>query len=297
MGSFYSTCSVSNMTLVNQKTSIQLLISNRENLNKHKSMIVFNEGSQGFYSPFAFTINGFYDDYGYLENIVEDHNTKMLEDFFNMSIYDIIEKIGSLESDKDVDVKNIDIFKSLSMTYFRTEVLEYLQKGWQDLDLDNPDEYTGEKELKDFFDYYFRDNSNDKSRMEHLSSLKSFTEDERNEFISLIRSESFKPRNYIATANSKNMFNILPINIDFKKDILKQFKFIESLNHLKKILLPSLYGGQDSNYLHIYNLNEFVNDLLIDDIRTGYYYDDDKREAESILNRHQRNINLRKLGI
>jgi hypothetical protein len=65
------------MTLTNQKTSIQLLVPNTKSLKEHKSMIVSNDGSQEFYSPFGFPIHGRYYDYGYLEDIVEDNNTKM----------------------------------------------------------------------------------------------------------------------------------------------------------------------------------------------------------------------------
>jgi len=297
MGSFYSTCSVSHMTLTNQKTSIQLLVPNTKSLKEHKSMIVSNDGSQEFYSPFGFPIHGRYYDYGYLEDIVEDNNTKMLEEYFNMSISDIVKHIGR-ESDVPKDAKNVDFYNQLSMTYFRTEVLEHLQKGWENIDLVNPKQYTGDEMMSKFFNHYFRDKSNEKERLRYLESIENQTEKEKLEWMSLIRMGWDEPRNYILANKNKNMFNILPIDISFKKDILKQYQFLIMYGWgIGRVLLPSVYGSQQDNYLHVYNLNELINDLLIEDIKEGEYYDEEEIEAESILKRHQRNKNLRDIGI
>lgn len=295
MGSFFSSCSISHMRLLNQKTSIQLLVPNSTNLSGHKSMIVTNEGSQAFYSPFAFPIHGTYDDYGYLQDIKEDNNTKMLEEFFNMNIYDIIKHIGR-ESDVPEDIKNEDIYNSLSMTYFRTEVLEHLQEGWENIDLENPEKYTSDESLKKFFDSYFKEKSTD--RLDYLESLESMTHDEKMEYMDIIRSSYTKPRNYISSY-TMNMFNILPIDISFKEQILKQHQFLVIYGWgLGRVLLPSVYGSQQDNYTRLYNLNELVNDLLVEDISHNEYYDEDEdREANSILKRHQRNKNLRDIGI
>jgi hypothetical protein len=302
MGSFYSTCSVSHMTLTNQKTSIQLLVPNNKSLKEHKSMIVSNDGAQEFYSPFGFPIHGRYDDYGHLQNIKEDGNTKMLEDFFNMSIYNIIENIGR-KRDVPENAKNIDFYNSLSMTYFRTEFLEHLQKGWENIDLVNPKQYTGDEMLSKFFNHYFRDKSNENGRLEYLESLdRELTEEESKEFISIIRNTHNEPRNYVTCNKSNSMFSVLPIDISFKEDILKQYQFLIMYGWaLNRVLLPSMYGSQQDNYLHIYNLNELVNELLLEDIKDnlddGYYEDEDEIEAESILKRYQRNKNLRELGV
>lgn len=302
MGSFYSTCSVSHMTLTNQKTSIQLLVPNNKSLKEHKSMIVSNDGAQEFYSPFGFPIHGRYDDYGHLQNIKEDGNTKMLEDFFNMSIYKIIENIGR-KRDVPETAQNIDFYNSLSMTYFRTEVLEHLQKGWENIDLVNPKQYTGDEMLSKFFNHYFRDKSNENERLEYLESLdRELTEEESKEFISIIRNTHNEPRNYVTCNKSNSMFSVLPIDISFKEDILKQYQFLIMYGWaLNRVLLPSMYGSQQDNYLHIYNLNELVNELLLEDIKDnlddGYYEDKDEIEAESILKRYQRNKNLRELGV
>jgi hypothetical protein len=298
MGSFYSSCSISHMRLNNQKTSIQLLVpSYSTDLGDHKSMIVSNDGAQGFYSPFGFPIHGRYYDYGYLEDIVEDNNTKMLEEYFNMSISDIIKNIGR-ERDVPKDAENVDFYNQLSMTYFRTEVLEYLQDGWQSINLVNPKKYTGEEMMSKFFNYYFRDKSDEEKRLEYLESIENMTDLEKEEYVSLIRYEFDQPKNYITISKNKNMFNILPIDISFRSDILKQYNFLINYGwKLGRTLMPSDYGSQNDNFTQLYNLNEFVNDLLVEDIKNSYDEEDNESESESILKRHQRNKNLRDIGI
>ena len=86
MGSFFSTCSASSMTLVNQKTSILLLTPNTESFSEHLNMIVCNEGCQAFFSPFGFPVHGTYDDYGHIDNIQRDKGVEMLEEFFGIDI-------------------------------------------------------------------------------------------------------------------------------------------------------------------------------------------------------------------
>lgn len=296
MGSFYSSCSVSHMRLTNQKTSVQLLVPGYgTDLQSHKGMIVSNEGAQAFYSPFGFPIHGRYYDYGYLEDIVEDNNTKMLEEYFNMSIDDIIRYIGR-ERDVPKDAKNVDFYNQLSMTYIRTEVLEHLQDGWQDIDLVNPKQYTGSEMLSKFFNFYFRDKSNEQKRLEYLESLENFTDEEKLEYTNLIRYGYDQPRNYITISKNKNMFNLLPIDISFKDDILKQYQFLINFGWgLGRTLMPSDYGTQEDNFLQLYKLNDLVNDLLIEDMKYSYYEDEESEEIDSVIRSHQRNKNLKEL--
>jgi len=71
---------------------------------------------------------------------------------------------------------------------------------------------------------------------------------------------------------------------------------------LRRILLPSDYGSQDSNWTELYNFNNFVNELLVEDIRKSV--EDHKRwgneasneEMDIISHHHQvkrdRKINM-----
>lgn len=271
MGSFYSSCSISHMRLYNQKTSVQLLAPNNTDIQEYKSMIV-GSGCQSLYSPFGFPINGVYDDYGHLSDIVEDRNTKMLEEFFNISIYDIINFIGRVVPDK---IKNVDIYNSLSMTYFRTEVLEYLQDGWTDPSV----EFNISKYLKQL------------DRDSITSELKGKYQNLSDEQIDLLVSICSKSNCGYLTSMST-----LPINLSFKDDILKQFKFINKFNKLGRRLIPSDYGSQDVNFIETFKLNEFVNSLIVEDIK-DYYDDDDSVEAKSIIVGYDRNNKLKSIGI
>ena len=300
MGSFYSSCSISHMTLSNQKTSVLLLIPGWEtDIHDHRGMIVSSENAQAFYSPFGFPIHGEYYDYGYLDNIKEDVNTKMLEEFFNMDISEIIKYIGRPD-DIPENIKNKELYNSLSMTYFRTEVLEYLETGWNEIDLNSTKEYSSGNRMNRFLNLLFNQDPNIKRRDELLNKNE-LTESENEELRDILRlSMKFdlmdSSLNYIKTSRDKNMFNVLSIDDKFKEHILRQYTFLTTFGfELRRTLLPSDYGSQDTNFSAIYELNELVNDLLIEDIENDYYEEND--EYDSILKRHQRNKNLRELDI
>lgn len=59
----------------------------------HTSYLVSNELSCIFYKPFCLPIKGKYGDYGRIEDIVEDENTKYLEEFFDMTIKEFVDGI------------------------------------------------------------------------------------------------------------------------------------------------------------------------------------------------------------
>jgi hypothetical protein len=289
------------MTLSNQKTSVLLLIPGwGTDIHDHRGMIVSNEGSQAFYSPFGFPIHGEYYDYGYLENIKEDSNTKMLEQFFNMDISEIIQHIGRPD-DIPENIKNKELYNSLSMTYFRTEVLEYLERGWDKIDLDSTDQYSQGYRMNKFLNTLINQDPNIKRRDE-LFNKEELTDSEEKELRDILRlSMKFDlmdiSLNYIRLSKNKNMFNILPIDDKFKEHILRQVTFLTTLGYdLRRTLLPSDYGSQDTNFSAIYELNEFVNDLLFEDMKNDSEYDE-YSEYESIIKRHQRNKNLREIGI
>jgi len=288
------------MTLSNQKTSVLLLIPGWEtDIHDHRGMIVSSENAQAFYSPFGFPIHGEYYDYGYLDNIKEDVNTKMLEEFFNMDISEIIKYIGRPD-DIPENIKNKELYNSLSMTYFRTEVLEYLETGWNEIDLNSTKEYSSGNRMNRFLNLLFNQDPNIKRRDELLNKNE-LTESENEELRDILRlSMKFdlmdSSLNYIKTSRDKNMFNVLSIDDKFKEHILRQYTFLTTFGfELRRTLLPSDYGSQDTNFSAIYELNELVNDLLIEDIENDYYEEND--EYDSILKRHQRNKNLRELDI
>lgn len=310
MGSFYLTCSISHMTLNHQKTSVQLLVPKYKtkqysslNFEEHMNIICSNDGAQAFFSPFGFPIHGAYDDYGHIHNIARDKNVEQLEEFFGVPIEDIIRNISRVKEGEVKGLKNEEIYLSLGMTYFRTEVLEFIQRGWEKTNLTKPEKYSGEEWLKDFLDKAKAVPNPDlildiiKKRQTGIE----LTEEERDIYFDSFSTYSTWEKCYIKCDRQHNFLKLLPIDFVAQQDeIVKQWKWLSRLSWgLDRVLLPSVYGGQQDNFIDTYELNEFVNDLLIEDIK---YYSEDWGEdaderADRILKTHNRNKALNQLGI
>ena len=308
MGSFFMTCSISHMTLNNQKTSIQLLVPGYStDYSEHMSGICSNEGAQAFFSPFGFPIHGRYDDYGHLKDIQRDKNVELLEEFFGITINQIIENVGDGRS-VPKETKNEELFRKLGMTYIRTEVLEFMERGYSDVNLINPRSYSGENYLKEFID-----NAKTALKPERIKELldkirkKTATEEEEEEYFNKSSDYEIYSKSYVKS--STNFFRLLSIDYDAQlDDIKKQWTWIRRLGYdMNRILVPSDYGSQSENFAEIYELNEFVNDLLVEDIKDTYSEIEDeldefinKNKADSIrriLKTHNRNKALNQLGL
>ena len=270
MGSFYSTCSVSSMTLTNQKTSIQILAPvDIPNFKEHLNMIVSNEGAQAFFAPFGFPIHGEYYDYGHIDKIKRDKNVEILEEYFGVSIQDILQNIGR---DVPENINHKDIFENLGITYYRTEVLEYLQRGWDEINLEEPKEWSSDSYISNFIKALDeKTNLLDDSEFRELMNAKELSSDDRMLLYSKMRIMSGSKMNensYIQSLAKPNMFKELPITTEFfKEEILKQFMLLHTLSKINRLLIPSVYGSQETNWTSQYKLNDFVNDLLIEDMK------------------------------
>lgn len=282
MGSFYTTCSISNLTITKQKTSIILLTpSYSMSYEGHRGMVL-NEGCGTFFAPFGFPIRGEYYDYGYLENIEYDKNVEMLEDFFNLSIHDIIKNIGDdrwytygekegdssykLKTKDGGEIRNQEIFLKLGMTYIRTEVLEFMETRWDKIKRDEDRPYSFGSRVYDFLDE-LKDKEEGLTEDEIHEALKAdgLTDEDRKALIKqLFNTMGFNKSNhsYIPSLVKYNMFELLPITYEFKDEILKQYMFTNKLgNQLKRPLVPSNYGSQYNNWNYIHKLNTLVNSL------------------------------------
>ena len=169
MGSFYATCSASNISICNgDEMYVQLLVptwrdhfhngyciepyksNNGPNAYEH-GLRVSNDGSQAEFSPFGFPLFGTYDDYGNIKLNDKNHpNVKMLEEFFNLNIYQIINcaqddrwykywyKPQFIDKTKEEytgqwknwkvsdDLKNPEVLLKLTLTYFSKPAYEFL---------------------------------------------------------------------------------------------------------------------------------------------------------------------------
>jgi hypothetical protein len=200
-----------------------------------------------------------------------------------------------------MDMKNREMYISLGMTFFRTEVLEFLERGWENTNLTKPDKWSSEEYLKSFLDKV-KNTPSDALRAELIlkrSKGVELTEDE----LDIIFSNPYTTyeRCYIKCNSESNFLKIMPIDFVAQQDeIVKQWTWLTRLSYkLDRVLIPSVSGGQETNFTETYELNDFVNDLLIEDIKD--YCDDwgedaDER-AERIIKTHNRNKTLRHLGI
>lgn len=133
MGCFNATCSLSDLTIHSgQKCLLFPLLPTMFNSDKlgvikigPDSMFTSNEGAYMFYVPMSLPIEGEYNDYGSIENIVKNKNTEAIEKFFKMSIEDFVSIItdgrkGMTDSYSDtfqvfsINKKLLDFGKSLN---------------------------------------------------------------------------------------------------------------------------------------------------------------------------------------
>ena len=73
----------------------------------HTANLISNEGACIFYEPFCLPIKGKYNDYGGIEDIVEDDNTRHLEEFFGLNIQTIADSITGDSAECEDPEKNI----------------------------------------------------------------------------------------------------------------------------------------------------------------------------------------------
>lgn len=304
MGSYYMTCSISHMTLTRQKTSVLLLIPKMEyegntSLDEHKNLICTNDGAQAFFSPFGFPIKGEYDDCGQIDSIERDRNVDQLEKFFGEGIEDIIRHIGRTRNWKPS--KNEELYEKLHMTFFRTEVLEFLERGWDKIDLENPKKHSSDEYLKKFIDLARNAPTAEQKQevVEKRERGETLTEEEYDILFYSEYKVFGSNGSYIKASMDRNFHWLLKTDFYGQiDDVRKQASFLHRLGYgMDRILIPSIYGSQDTNFAETYLLNDFVNDLLVADMEEDSYDEDEDERRDGIIKSHNRNKSLRELGI
>lgn len=106
MGDFSVSCGMSGLSMHNTDVALFPLIPNvyeapegKMTLRGHS--IVSNEGATALFEPWAFPIFGHLGDYGTLETIEEDYNTRSLEKRFNLKINEIADEICYPDKNND----------------------------------------------------------------------------------------------------------------------------------------------------------------------------------------------------
>lgn len=111
MGHFSHNCKLTGLpitggkaVLIVMKPQEHLWENSEEHLRKYgKTYMCSNDGPRLKYIPCWFPIKGEYDTYGRLENIVKDDNTAVLEEYYNMTIEELIDIVCSGRKDDGYD--------------------------------------------------------------------------------------------------------------------------------------------------------------------------------------------------
>ena len=307
MGSFYATCSISNITLTGQKTYIQLMYSRNNKKSFIGGLDVSNDAALVNYVPFGFPIEGEYYDYGEIENIVKNKNVTILEEYFGNIIENIIEYIiDSNIVSKSFDFKHIEILNNMAFTYFHKDVYDYLTTGWDKLST----KLTGQ-----YDDYFARcwnsikkiENFNNKDKDKLKELIDELTEKIRTEtnlskknllirdMIEMKNPDYFTITSYIPRIYDSNFKGDFFTELkhytiaEFGDDIKKQFKFFHTLGYeLKDILKKSQYGSQQDNFKFLKNYNRKMFEIAKND-QEKYGYEEEnlsslrKEKLEKLL--------------
>lgn len=313
MGSFYATCSVSDMTITDgDEMYIQLIVPtwvrNPYSIDgeKHgcgeKGLRVSNEGSLGEFVPFGLPILGKYADCGDIDNIVRDHNVEMLEEYFNIGIDDIVScatddrwysygmpnekgEVSKSWAVGDNKMKNIDLLKQLTLTYFNKENYDFLSSElmsddnyWMDeiktkmnsmgdtLKLlsekrKERDELSTTEEnvmvvTQEHIDRYrklFTNESNGKTDEEITNKIIVMRFRVMDNWFGDFDRKFFIP----SLARNHDMFKLLPFDETDTDDVVKLYTFIINLSAMQKVLRPSYYGSQETNWVINTRFQEF----------------------------------------
>ena len=111
MGHFSHNCKLTglpitggNAVLIVMKPQEDLWDNSEENIRKYgKTYMCSNDGPRLKYVPCWFPIKGEYDTYGCLENIVHDDNTEILEEYYGLTIEELVDIVCCGRKDDGYD--------------------------------------------------------------------------------------------------------------------------------------------------------------------------------------------------
>ncbi len=282
MGSFYSTCSLSNMTIIDgQQTSIQLLISRNYKHTKDLEIEINEDGSMLKFLTFGFPIHGKYADYGQIDDIKRDDNIKILEKYFNISIDEILSFASGRMVKKPEKIHHEDLLEKMELTFFRTEIYDKMCEGWSDLDETKKSSWGNR--FPDMWKYFKQQAEiGYHSHWDLMSLIKSETDEEKvklykHHITNYIQEYTYFPR-YV-----ENFYKLLNIDIEkFKDEFKKQVKLSEVMRNLHIVFRPSWYGTQEDNYVQGYLYHKNILNQITTDIKE--MFNDDYFEEEDIEN-------------
>ncbi len=313
MGSFFSTCSVSGMTLNDNMPVVRFLLLpqskskgyDTRDILKSKGLIVSNEGATAAFVPFGFPIRGRYYDYGQIDEIVHDDGVKMLEAFFGLDIDSILDIASDGREEPDGEdaeeggkVKHLKLLKMLTYTDIHAEVYDHLARVPESIEPaaapESEDDYEDDYYLRQWNSWrngYFEtcdlyesgklDEKGEPTEALHAEDGGGFanmplgmeSEDAEKRKASLkamlrldmqIRGHTTHERGFIRAYGKLNMFIALHpwMRRSHEPIIVGMRNFISSLTEMRKIILPSMYGSQDTNWRALLDLNAKTTEIM-----------------------------------
>jgi len=308
MGSFYSTCAISDLSIVEEEDMVfQFIVPSASmTLKWNKSYMdaddefitsIFGKGlfckndiSQSIYSPFGFPIFGTYNDYGRIQ-ITDDSSKhrqiKLIEDFFNLSIEDVMnaanrfddynQEILEKKTLDGTEIKNKEILKDLTFTHYHRKVYDKMIK-------------MGIEESKG--DYYFFNGKTLDSYMTEICEIL----DNYIIFNDLYEQGKVHPNNDFEYYDNNNKFRVkeklyitnlcrtiflteLLIDSSYKEEITEQYILLRQLEQMWKYLRPSTYGGQEDNFMSFKDLIPVMSEVIEDKTKK---WNDECGEGEEI---------------
>lgn len=127
MGSFSVACSISKISInYGDKCVVIPIYKNPIYKDSYSGYLA---GPCDRYMPLVFPIFGYYNDYGGIKYIEKDENTKLIENYFGVSIEDFIECINYRNYDKINDDNKRKMLEDVYFMYVLSDVYEYCYKN------------------------------------------------------------------------------------------------------------------------------------------------------------------------
>jgi hypothetical protein len=266
MGSFYSSCSITGVTLSHQKVAKILLLpynylkahnTDSRDIFKNKKGVIISADDSAMFVPFGLPIYGEYSDCGQLDNIVKNAIVLQLEEFFDLSIEQIITAASRDRWEEELSIKYM---KGRKEDKDRIEKYELLQlMTCTDVHYGIYEYLTNIKYLEQDI-FFSRLNNRIQKTIDHagvtpdVNNPHAFVEHMRLSEDGVFRYSSFPYYRY-------DFLGSIVDATEFRRLIY----FLENIWKLNRMLLPSQYGDQEDNFEMITELNKVTNKILTKD--------------------------------
>lgn len=267
MGCFNVSCGISNLSIDGgDKVLLYALLPSRYNdgTKVYSSYLSITD----LYVPLCFPIEGEYDEYGSINNIVKDANTEAVAEFLKMDIEEFVKYItGYNDTKKIMDLKVKNIINDISVMFVRKDIHDFLTERKESL-LKNPNLISVKPYLLNKMGFVIKDNKNlyekpniyEKDNIEF--KLKNSYEQEmyikKEEAVYKIWTFKDFLNAYEKLSGSKMIldktFELDEVEIAYGDFIFKEYKNLKNLEETYKILKDDLKLNFDFNATRNYTL-------------------------------------------